>query len=222
MVKEQVVQNLLCMHAHVDAHRMRTGTLSKEQYERLGRACGELSEAPLIIDDSPGMTPLEVRAKARRLQRKEGIRMMVLDYVQLMSVPRAESRQQEIAEISRLLKGLARELGIPVVVCAQLNRAVEMRDVSRPRMSDLRESGALEQDADLILMLYREEYYKPDDEAAKGKAKVIIAKQRNGPIGDVDLAFISQQMRFADIARQPEAGARAAGYETAAEADAPF
>jgi len=218
MVKEQVVQNLLCMHSRIDAHRMRTGTLSKDQYERLGRACGELSEAPVYIDDVVGLTPLELRSKARRLKARQDIQVMFVDYVQLMSVPHAENRQQEIAEISRLLKSLARELRIPVVACAQLSRAVEAREGNRPRMSDLRESGALEQDADLILMLYREEYYRPDDEAVKGKAKVIIAKQRNGPVGDVDLAFIGQQMRFANLARQAAEPARAADYEAAEEA----
>jgi len=218
MVKEQVVQNLLCMHSRIDSHRMRSGTLAKGQYEKLGDACGELSEAPIYIDDVPGVTPLELRSKARRLKAQHDIQILIVDYVQLMSVPNAESRQQEIAEISRLLKGLARELGIPVLACAQLSRAVEMREGNRPRMSDLRESGALEQDADLILMLYREEYYKPKDDNVKGQTDVIIAKQRNGPTGNVQLAFIGQQMRFANLARQAEEPARAAGYDAAEEA----
>ncbi len=227
MAKEQIVQNLLCMHTRVDAHRMRSGTLSKEQYTRLGMACGALSEAPIIIDDSPGMTPLDVRAKARRLKSKYDIQLLIVDYIQLMSVPhfgnrrRAENRQQEIAEISRSLKGLARELKIPVLACAQLSRAVEAREGNRPRMSDLRESGALEQDADVIMLLYREEYYKPEDEAAKGKAEVIIAKQRNGPTGAAHLAFISQHMRFANLARRPDEGVRQSDHERA-QAGVPF
>jgi replicative DNA helicase len=221
MVKEQIVQNLLCMHSRIDAHRMRTGTLSADQYKKLGSACGELSEAPLYIDDMPGVTPLELRSKARRLKSRHDIQMMILDYVQLMSVPRAENRQQEIAEISRLLKSLARELKIPVVACAQLSRAVEAREGNRPRMSDLRESGALEQDADLIMLLYREEYYRSNDESVKGKAEVLIAKQRNGPTGDVPLAFINQQMRFASLSRQKDAGEHTAGGNDP-DGDTPF
>jgi replicative DNA helicase len=224
--KQQIVQNLLCMHTRIDAHRMRNGTLRKEQYSRLSIACGALSEAPIIIDDSPGLTPLELRAKARRLKSKENIQLLIVDYVQLMNVPRIgkrqENRQQEIAEISRSLKGLARELSVPVVAVAQLSRAVEAREGHRPRMSDLRESGALEQDADVIMLLYREEYYKSQDEAVKGKAEVIIAKQRNGPTGTVPLAFISQHMKFADLARQPDEGVRSSGYQRPAEATAPF
>lgn len=222
MAKEQIVQNMLCMHARINAHKMRTGAMPKEQFSRLSLACGTLGESPIIIDDSPGLTPLELRAKARRLKSKHDVQLIIIDYIQLMSAPRAESRQQEISEISRSLKGLARELGVPVLACAQLSRAVEAREGNRPRMSDLRESGALEQDADVIMLLYREEYYKPEDEEAKGKAEVIIAKQRNGPTGSVHLAFISEHMRFADLARQPAEGVRQTGYERAAEAAAPF
>lgn len=202
MVKEQIVQNLLCMHSRIDSHRVRSGTLSKEQLGKLSGSLGILSEAPIYIDDVPGLTPLELRAKARRLKARHNIQALFLDYIQLMNVPNAESRQQEISEISRLLKGIARELQIPVIACSQLSRAVEAREGNRPRMSDLRESGALEQDADLIMMLYRDEYYKPTDEAVKGQADVIIAKQRNGPTGEVRLAFIGQQTRFANLARQ--------------------
>ncbi|MFH1550526.1 MAG: replicative DNA helicase [Planctomycetota bacterium] len=196
----QIVQNLLCMHTHIDAHKMRNGKLKKEDYAKLSLACGALSEAPIIVDDSSSLTPLELRAKARRLKSQYDIELLILDYVQLMTVPRAESRQLEISEVSRSLKGIAKELKIPVLACAQLSRAAEVfGGKERPRMSSLRESGALEQDADLVMLLYRPEYYAPDDEDLKGKAEVNIAKQRNGPTGTVHLAFLSNHMHFHDL-----------------------
>jgi len=214
----QIVQNILCMHTHIDAHKMRTGTLKKSEYAKLTLACGALSEAPIIIDDSSSLSPLELRAKARRLKSQHDIQLIILDYIQLMTVPRAESRQLEITEISRSLKGLAKELKIPVLACAQLSRAAEMRE--RPRMSDLRESGALEQDADLILLLYRPEYYKPNDEDLKGQAEVIIAKQRHGPTDTVKLYFSSNQMRFGNLSMQ-DGGYAPAQYRKGAGAEIP-
>ncbi len=200
----QLVQNLLCMHTHIDAHKMRNGKLKKEDYAKLSLACGALSEAPIIVDDSSSLTPLELRAKARRLKSQHDIQLLILDYVQLMTVPRAENRQLEISEVSRSLKGIAKELKIPVLACAQLSRAAEVFGDQRPRMSSLRESGALEQDADLVMLLYRPEYYAPNDEDLKGKAEVIIAKQRHGPTGTVHLAFMSSHMRFHDLSLRQE------------------
>ncbi|MFA5146688.1 MAG: replicative DNA helicase [Candidatus Omnitrophota bacterium] len=200
MSKEQLVQRMLCSHARVDAHKVRTGFLSQADWPRLVSAAGKLSEAPIYIDDSPGITVLELRAKARRLKAQHDIQLIVLDYLQLMQGPaRAESRQQEISEISRSLKSLARELNVSLIAISQLSRAVEQRSDHRPQLSDLRESGAIEQDADLVILLLREEYYNPTDEN-KGQAEVIIAKQRNGPVGSMMLAFVGEYMRFENLA----------------------
>jgi len=168
----------------------------------LSIGAGVLFDAPIFIDDSSTLNALELRAKARRLKAKQDISLVILDYIQLMSSGTAfENRQQEIAEISRALKGLARELQIPVIAVSQLSRRVETRgDDRRPILSDLRESGALEQDADVVMLLLREEYYKPDDEEVKGKAELNIAKQRNGPTGTIKLSFIKQYTRFEDMA----------------------
>lgn len=196
MSKEQLVQRMLCSHARVNAQNVRTGYLSHQDWPKLTAAAGKLSEAPLFIDDTPGQTVLEVRAKARRLKMQYDIQLIVIDYLQLMQgVGKAESRQQEISEISRSLKALARELRVPVIAVSQLSRAVESRTGNRPQLSDLRESGAIEQDADLVVFLFREEYYNPTEEN-KNRAQAIIAKQRNGPIGDVDLLFIKDWTRF--------------------------
>jgi len=204
MSKEQLVQRLLCSHAKVDAHKVRTGFLSQADWPRLVSAAGKLSEAPIYIDDSPGITVLELRAKARRLKAQFDIKLMVLDYLQLMQGPaNADSRQQEISEISRSLKALARELSVPIIAISQLSRAVEQRSDHRPQLSDLRESGAIEQDADLVLLLLREEYYNATEEN-KGIAEVIIAKQRNGPVGSLNLAFIGEYMRFENITARAE------------------
>jgi replicative DNA helicase len=206
MSKEQLVQRLLCAHARVDAHKVRTGFLSQSDWPKLVTAAGKLSEAPIYIDDSPGISVLELRAKARRLKSQHNIQMILLDYLQLMrGSASAESRQQEISEISRSLKALARELKVCLVAVSQLSRAVESRTDHRPQLSDLRESGAIEQDADLVVLLLREEYYNPTEEN-KGQAELIVAKQRNGPVGSLKLTFIKEYTRFENLMlRQAEA-----------------
>ncbi len=196
MSKEQLVQRMLCSHARVDAQKVRTGYLSQQDWPKLTAAAGKLSEAPMFIDDTPSLTALELRAKARRLKSQYNIELVVVDYLQLMQgVARTENRQQEISEISRSLKALARELRIPVIAVSQLSRAVESRTGNRPQLSDLRESGAIEQDADVVVFLFREEYYHQTDEN-RNKAEAIIAKQRNGPVGSVDLVFLKEWTRF--------------------------
>ncbi|MBU4376542.1 MAG: replicative DNA helicase [Candidatus Omnitrophica bacterium] len=197
MSKEQLVQRMLCSHARVNAHNVRTGFLSQADWPRLVTAASRLSEAPIYIDDTPSISVLELKAKARRLKAQHDIKLVVLDYMQLMNGPaKSENRQQEISEISRALKALARELDVPIIAISQLSRAVEQRQDHRPQLSDLRESGAIEQDADLVVLLLREEYYTPNAEDKKGLAEIIIAKQRNGPVGTVNLTFISEYTRF--------------------------
>jgi replicative DNA helicase len=198
--REQLVQNLLCAFARVDAQRLRNRSLSNADWQDLINGASKLRQARIFIDDSPGLTPLALKSKARRLHKRGPLDIIVIDYLQLMEHSGGESRQQEISTISRSLKALARELHVPVIAISQLSRSVENRESHRPRMSDLRESGAIEQDADLVLLLYREEYYHPDRESAKGQAEVIIAKQRHGPTGSVKLAFLSQFMRFENLA----------------------
>ena len=200
MSKEQLVQRLLCSHARVDAHKVRTGYLSAQDWPSLTTAAGQLSEAPIFIDDTPGISVLELRAKARRLKSHHDVRLIVVDYLQLMrGSASSENRQQEISEISRSLKALARELNVPIIAISQLSRAVESRTDHRPQLSDLRESGAIEQDADVVVLLIREEYYNPTEQN-KGIADVIIAKQRNGPVGTVKLSFIREYTRFENLA----------------------
>lgn len=200
MSKEQLVQRMLCSQARVDAHKVRSGFLSPSDWPKLTAAAGRLSESKIFIDDTPAISVLELRAKARRLKANQGIELIILDYLQLMrSAVQSESRQQEISEISRSLKALARELSVPVIALSQLSRAVESRQDHKPQLSDLRESGAIEQDADLVVLLMREEYYNPTEEN-KGVADVHIAKQRNGPVGTVKLAFIKEYMRFENLA----------------------
>ncbi len=204
MSKEQLVQRMLCSHARVNAHKVRTGFLSQSDWPRLTNAAGKLSEAPIYIDDTPAITALELRAKARRLKSRHDIQLIVVDYLQLMQGPsRSENRQQEISEMSRSLKALARELSVPIISISQLSRAVEQRADHRPQLSDLRESGAIEQDADLVLLLLREEYYTPTEEN-RGVAEVIIAKQRNGPVGTIKLAFVAEYARFENISYREE------------------
>lgn len=199
MSKEQLVQRMLCSHARVDAQKVRTGYLSHQDWPKLTAAAGKLSEAPIFIDDSPTLTALELRAKARRLKGQHNIELVVVDYLQLMQgLGSSENRQQEISEISRSLKALARELRIPVIAVSQLSRAVESRTGNRPQLSDLRESGAIEQDADVVVFLFREEYYHPTDEN-RNKAEAIIAKQRNGPTGSIDLVFLKEWTRFDNL-----------------------
>ncbi|MBL7068887.1 MAG: replicative DNA helicase [Candidatus Omnitrophica bacterium] len=204
MAKEQLVQRMLCSHARVNAHKVRTGFLSQSDWPKLTNAAGKLSEAPLYIDDTPTMSALELRAKARRMKAQHDIQLIIVDYLQLMQgAVRAENRQQEISEISRSLKALARELSVPLIAISQLSRAVEQRSDHRPQLSDLRESGAIEQDADLVLLLLREEYYNPTEEN-KGVAEVMIAKQRNGPVGSVRLAFIAEYAKFENLSYREE------------------
>ncbi|MFH1458591.1 MAG: replicative DNA helicase [Candidatus Omnitrophota bacterium] len=201
MSKEQLVQRMLCSHAKVDAHKVRTGYLATSDWPRLTAAAGKLSETSIFIDDSPAISVMELRAKARRLKAHHGIELIILDYMQLMRGSMgSENRQQEISEISRSLKALARELSVPVVAISQLSRAVESRQDHRPQLSDLRESGAIEQDADVVVLILREEYYNPSPDN-QGVAEVIIAKQRNGPVGSLKLAFIKEYTRFENIAR---------------------
>lgn len=201
MSKEQLVQRLLCSQARVDAHKVRNGFLSPDDWPKLTRAASVLSQSKLFIDDTPAISALELRAKARRLKANSDIQLIVLDYLQLMrSTTKSQSREQEISEISRSLKALARELRIPIIALSQLSRAVESRQDHRPQLSDLRESGAIEQDADVVILLMREEYYAPTEEN-RGIADVILAKQRNGPVGTVKLLFRKEFMRFENLAR---------------------
>jgi replicative DNA helicase len=203
MSKESLVQRMLTSEARIDAQRLRKGLLRDDDFPRLARAAGILSSAPVWIDDTPGMTLLEMRSKARRLKTESGIGLVIVDYLQLMQGPsNSESRQQEVSQISRGLKALAKELKVPVVALSQLSRAPEQRtgDNKRPQLSDLRESGAIEQDADLIMFLYRQEFYDgpvdKDGNSLEGKAEVIVGKQRNGPTGIVNLFFHKQYTRF--------------------------
>jgi replicative DNA helicase len=194
MAKEQLVQRLICAEARVDSHKVRTGYLQAPDWRRIVEAAGRLADAPLFIDDTANLSVLEARAKARRVQAEHGLRLVVIDYLQLMQGRwRSENRQQEIAEISRSLKALAKELDVPVVALSQLSRAVETRGDGSPRLSDLRESGALEQDADLIMFLYRKE--SPSD-AEVGTTGLEIGKHRNGPTGKLDLVFKAEYTRF--------------------------
>ena len=200
MSKEQLVQRMLCSQARVDAHKVRSGFLAPSDWPKLTAAAGKLSESKILIDDTPAISALELRAKARRLKANNQVDLIVLDYLQLMrGSAKADSRQQEISEISRSLKALARELKVPIIALSQLSRAVESRQDHRPQLSDLRESGAIEQDADLVILLMREEYYNQTEEN-KGQADAIIAKQRNGPVGTVKLAFIKEYVRFENLA----------------------
>ncbi len=196
MSNEQVAQRLLCSHTRFDSHKLRRRLISEQELHQLLEACDSLSHAPLYVDDTPGMTILELRSKARRMAMQHQVQAVFVDYLQLMHAPGSESRQTEVATISRGLKALGRELNIPIIVMAQLNRQSEERQGNEPRMSDLRESGAIEQDADVVLLIHRPEYYKPEDESLKGMAKLIIAKQRNGPVGTVELTYHNRYTRF--------------------------
>jgi replicative DNA helicase len=214
MSKESLVQRMLTSEARLDAQAMRTGRLRDDDWPRLARAAGILAQAPIYIDDAPGLTVLEMRAKARRLKAdpESKLGLIVVDYLQLMTGPNAENRQQEVSQISRGLKALAKELRVPVVALSQLSRAPEQRsgdEKGRPQLSDLRESGAIEQDADLILFIFRQEVYAERDEAGRlknseldGKAEIIIGKQRNGPIGTVPLYFHKQYTRFENFSKR--------------------
>ncbi len=199
----ELTQRLLCSEARVDATRLRNGRLHESDWPKISEAIGRLGDAPIYIDDNPNVTVMDIRAKARRLKAREGLGLVVVDYLQLMTGhqrSRAENRQVEVSEISRGLKVLARELDIPVVALSQLSRNVEMRQDKRPVLADLRESGSIEQDADVVMFIYRDELYNPDS-PVRGTAEIIIAKHRNGPTGITELAFMNHHTRFANMAR---------------------
>jgi replicative DNA helicase len=201
MSHSEISQRLLCAEARVDATRMRNGRLHESDWPKITHAIGRLAEAPIFIDDNPNVTVMDIRAKARRMKSREGLGLVVVDYLQLMSGrARAENRQVEVSEISRSLKILARELEVPVVALSQLSRNLEMRSDKRPVLADLRESGSLEQDADVVMFIYRDELYDPES-SDRGTAEIIVAKHRNGPTGKTQLAFLDHYTRFANMAR---------------------
>lgn len=200
MSKEQLFIRMLTAEANIDAHRLRTGHIGDRDWQRLSTALGALADSSIYIDDSPGMGVLEMRAKCRRLKAEHGLHLLIIDYIQLMQASgRVENRNLELASISRGMKALAKELEVPIVVISQLSRAPEARSDHRPQLSDLRESGALEQDADVVMMIYRAEQYADAPAEEQGTAEIIVAKQRNGPTGVVRLAFLKQQTRFANL-----------------------
>ena len=206
MSKEQLVNRLFSLESYVDAQLLRTGNLKDSDWEKLIEGAGTIGRSNLIIDDTPGISISEMRSKCRKYKMEHNLDLIIIDYLQLMSGSGGrsnESRQQEISEISRSLKGLARELNVPVIALSQLSRAVEQRTDKRPMLSDLRESGAIEQDADVCMFIYRDDYYNPDTED-KNIAEIIIAKQRNGPIGTVRLAWMPQYTRFGNELRQQQ------------------
>ena len=220
MGAQQLAERMLSGRAHINSHKLRQGLLTDNDYNRLAETAGELSPAPIFVDDSPSLSPLELRAKARRLKLQQDIQLVVVDYLQLMHVAGVDSRVQEVGQISRHLKALARELNVPVIAMSQLNRSPEGREGHRPRMSDLRESGNIEQDADVVIMLHRESYYKqaadkeagesaagfsPGYEDVDNMAELIITKQRNGPTGTVKLTWIPEWTRFENLSKAPEA-----------------
>jgi replicative DNA helicase len=197
MSQQQLVQRLLCSEAEVDAFRLRTGMLKDQEWPRIAQAMGALSEAEIFVDDSPNITVMEMRTKARRLKMANNLGLIIVDYLQLMQGRNQENRVQEISDISRSLKGLARELSIPVIALSQLSREPEKRTDHRPQLADLRESGSIEQDSDVVLFIYRERFYNPDITAEKrNQAEILIAKNRNGPTGKIDLIFLEEQTRF--------------------------
>ncbi|AEM80013.1 primary replicative DNA helicase [Thermoanaerobacter thermohydrosulfuricus] len=199
MSKEQLVNRLICSTANIDSQKLRTGNLDEDDWMKLAAAMTPLSKAPIYIDDTPGIGVMDIRAKCRRLKLEKGLGLVMIDYLQLMQGRgRAENRQQEISEISRSLKSLARELNVPVITLSQLSRAPESRSDHRPILSDLRESGAIEQDADIVMFLYRDDYYHKDSEK-KNIAEVIIAKHRNGPTGTVELLWLAQYTKFVSL-----------------------
>jgi replicative DNA helicase len=204
MSKEQVVDRFLCAQSGVDSWRLRTGNLEESDFPKIGHAMGVLAEAPIFIDDTTNVSPIEIRTKARRLQAEHGLGLIVVDYLQMMHAGgrrAAESRVQEVSEISRLLKGVARELNVPLIAVSQLSRAVEHRDKKIPQLADLRESGSLEQDADVVMFIYREDYYDKDTDK-KGITSILVKKHRNGPTGEVELYFVQDQMRFTNLEKR--------------------
>ena len=207
MSKEQLVQRMLCAEARIDANRLRTGHLHTNDWTALAMAMGKLGEAPVYIDDSAMINVMEIRAKCRRLKAEtKSLGLIIIDYIQLMSGRKqTDNRQQEVSEISRGLKQLARELECPVMALSQLSRAVEARQNKRPMLSDLRESGSIEQDADIVMFIYRDEYYNPESEQ-RGEAEIIIAKQRNGPVGTAELLYQASITRFLNKVHTQEHG----------------
>ena len=201
MSKDQLANRILCSEALVDSNHVRTGELSDDELAKLAEASGELSQAPIYICDTPGISVMEIRARCRKLKMEKNIGLIIIDYLQLIqcSAKNANNRVQEIAEISRSLKILAKELNVPVIALSQLSRAVESRDDHRPMLSDLRESGSIEQDADIVMFLYRDDYYNPEDSKKKNIAEVIIAKQRAGETGTVELAWVGQYTKFGNL-----------------------
>jgi replicative DNA helicase len=202
MSQQQLVVRMLASQAKVPFQSLRTGFLSESDWPKLTISAGKLSESPIFIDDTPGISVMEVRAKARRLKAEHDAGLIMIDYLQLMQGRgKSENRQQEISDISRSLKGLAKELDIPLIACSQLSRSPEGRPDKRPQLSDLRESGAIEQDADLVIFLYRDEYYEREASEHGGEAEVIIGKQRNGPTTTIKLTFMASRMKFENMAR---------------------
>ena len=210
MSKAQLAQRMLCAEARISMHLLRSGRLPQRDFPKLSLAAGPLSESPIFIDDTPGITVLELRAKARRLKKQHNLSLVIVDYLQLMdSSSPLENRQQEISQISRSLKGLAKELDVPVIALSQLSRAPEQRGGDhKPQLSDLRESGAIEQDADVVMFVFREEFYNKEDASKQGIAEIIVGKQRNGPTGSVTLSFVKDYARFESLAagREEDAG----------------
>ena len=199
MSKEQLVNRLFSLESRVDSQHIRTGQLSDAEWENLIESAGVIGKSNLIIDDTPGISIADLRSKCRKFKLEHDLKMIIIDYLQLMSGSgRSDSRQQEISDISRSLKALARELSVPVISLSQLSRAVEQRPDHRPMLSDLRESGAIEQDADVVMFIYRDDYYNHDTDR-KDIAEIIIAKQRNGPIGTVELAWLPNYTKFANL-----------------------
>lgn len=202
MSKDQLVNRMLCSEAMVDSQRMRTGKLEDDDWTKIAHALGPMSDAPIYIDDTPGVSIMDIRAKCRRLKLEKNLGLVVIDYLQLMQGRgKNDSRQQEVSEMSRGLKILAKELNVPIITLSQLSRAAETRTDHRPMLSDLRESGAIEQDADIVMFIYRDDYYNPDTEK-KNVAEVIIAKHRNGSTGTVELAWLGQFTKFANLEKQ--------------------
>ncbi len=207
MSKEQLVNRLFSLEAHVDAQKLRTGKLQDMEWEKLIEGAGIIGQSKLIIDDTPSISVSELRSKCRKYKQEHGLSLIMIDYLQLMrGGGKTESRQQEISDISRSLKSIARELEVPVIALSQLNRGVEQRDDKRPMLSDLRDSGAIEQDADVVMFIYRDDYYNKDTEN-KNVSEIIIAKQRNGPVGTVELAWLPEYTRFANLERRKKSGA---------------
>jgi replicative DNA helicase len=214
MSKEQIVDKLICSQAMVDGWKLRTGNLSEDDFPAIGMAMGTLAEAPIFVDDTPMLSPLEIRTRARRLKAEGNLGLIIIDYLQMLdsgmhrSGGNESNRVQEVSDISRALKAIARELDVPVIALSQLNRGVESRDKKIPQLSDLRDSGSIEQDADVVIFMYREDYYEKDTER-KGITDILIRKHRNGPTGELELHFRAEQSRFMDIDRKAKSSTAA-------------